>query len=128
MAERRGVVSFTVPDGREFHFPHFSSNFQIVSSNIPQFYPQFGPPGGRVAHTGRPWLRHWLSTGKDSICRNDLVLLGRATGRHMPCRIHCNDVGCMQKGNSDGSLIHCALLRAVERVTLLRFLFGMHLY
>ena len=37
-------------------FPQISINF---SSNFIYFLPHFGPPGGRVAHPGRPWLRHW---------------------------------------------------------------------
>ena len=35
--------------------PQISINF---SSNFTHFLPHFGPPGGRVAHPGRPWLRH----------------------------------------------------------------------
>ena len=38
-------------------FPQISINF---SSNFTYFLPHFGPPGGQVAHPGRPWLRHWL--------------------------------------------------------------------
>ena len=53
----RAVASLTVPGGQEFHFPHFSPKF---SSNFSHFLPHFGSPGGRVAHPGRPWLRHWL--------------------------------------------------------------------
>ena len=43
-----------------------SSTFLIFSSNFDQFFlkpyyflPHFGPPGGRLAHPGRPWLLHW---------------------------------------------------------------------
>ena len=39
-------------------FPQISINF---SSNFTYFLPHFGPPGGRVAHPGRPWLRHCQS-------------------------------------------------------------------
>ena len=39
-------------------FPQISINFFYFSSNFPCFLPHFGPPGGRVAHPGRPWLRH----------------------------------------------------------------------
>ena len=35
----------------------FPSFFSYFSSKIPHFCPQFGPPGGRVARPGRPWLR-----------------------------------------------------------------------
>ena len=41
-------------------FPEISINFSYFSSNFTFFLPHFGPPGGRVAHPGRPWLRHWL--------------------------------------------------------------------
>ena len=45
-------------------FPQISINFSyfilIFSSNLIHFLPHFGPPGGRVAHPGRPWLRHWV--------------------------------------------------------------------
>ena len=110
----RAVASLTVPGGQEFHFPHFSSNFDqfilgtgakfghtfglttcgrpqlklyllllfydlglrpfsgagrrklqpnlaptpYFSSNFTHFLPHFGSPGGRLAHPGRPWLRH----------------------------------------------------------------------
>ena len=39
-------------------FPHISIEHSYFSSNIPSFRPHFGPPGGRLAHPGRPWLRH----------------------------------------------------------------------
>ena len=38
-------------------FPQILINF---SSNFTYFLRHFGPPGGRVAHPGRPWLRHCL--------------------------------------------------------------------
>ena len=41
-------------------FPHPSFIFSHLSSIFPLFLPQFGSPGGRLAHPGRPWLRHWL--------------------------------------------------------------------
>ena len=37
----------------------FRSIFLIFSSNFTYFLPHFGPPDGRVAHPGRPWLCHW---------------------------------------------------------------------
>ena len=58
----RAVGSLTVPGGQEFHFPHFSQIliiFSYFSSNVSHFLPHFGSPGGRLAHPGRPWLRHW---------------------------------------------------------------------
>ena len=39
-------------------FPQISISFFYFSSNFTYFLPHFGPPGGRVAHPGRPWLRH----------------------------------------------------------------------
>ena len=61
----RAVASLAVPGGQEFHFPHFFLKFQSTFLIFPQtlliFLPHFGPPGGRVAHPGRPWLRHCLS-------------------------------------------------------------------
>ena len=58
----RAVPSLTFPGGQEFHFPHFflkiSIHFSYFSSNLTSFLPHFGPPGGRLAHPGRPWLRH----------------------------------------------------------------------
>ena len=65
----RAVASLTVPGGQEFHFPHFfqvSINFSYFSSNFTYFLPHFGPPDGRVAHPGRPWLCHW-SWGRERI-------------------------------------------------------------
>ena len=59
----RAVASLTVPGGQEFHFPHFFpkfwSFFSYFSSNFSHFLPHFGSPGGRLAHPGRSWLRHW---------------------------------------------------------------------
>ena len=40
-------------------FPQISINFSYFSWNFTYFLPHFGPPGGQVAHPGRPWLRHW---------------------------------------------------------------------
>ena len=40
-------------------FPQIWINFSYSSSNFTYFLPHFGPPGGQVAHPGRPWLRHW---------------------------------------------------------------------
>ena len=63
----KGVTSLTVPGGQEFHFPYFSIDYSYFPSNFPIFRPHFGPPDGRLAHPGRPWLRHWavpLSAGK----------------------------------------------------------------
>ena len=39
-------------------FPQISITFSYFSSNVPYFRPYFGAPGGRLAHPGRPWLRH----------------------------------------------------------------------
>ena len=69
----RAVASLTVPGGQEFRFkfPHFfpqiSINFSyFFPSNLTYFLPHFGPPGGRVAHPGRHWLRHCLK--KTNLC------------------------------------------------------------
>ena len=63
MALYRAVASLTVPGGQEFHFPHFflksRLSFLIFPQTFTHFLPHFGPSGGRVAHPGRPWLRHW---------------------------------------------------------------------
>ena len=61
----RDIAILTVPGGggQKFHFPHFSSTFHhcfLFFLKLSTFFcPHFGPPGGRVAHPGRPWLRHW---------------------------------------------------------------------
>ena len=39
-------------------FPQISINFSYFFSNFNYFLPHFGPPGVRVSHPGRPWLRH----------------------------------------------------------------------
>ena len=66
---RRAVASLTVPGGQEFHFPHFflksRLSFLIFPQTFTHFFPQFSPPGGRLAHPERPWLHHWT----DSILR-----------------------------------------------------------
>ena len=43
-------------------FPQILIKFSYFSSNFPHILPHFGPPGGRVVHPQRPWLRHWHST------------------------------------------------------------------
>ena len=40
-------------------FPQSLINSTYFSSNFTYFLPHFGPPGGRVTHLGRSWLRHW---------------------------------------------------------------------
>ena len=40
--------------------PQISINFSYFSSNFSYFLPHFGPPGGRLAHPERPWLRHCI--------------------------------------------------------------------
>ena len=40
-------------------FPQILINFSYFSSNFLHFLPHFDTPGGRLAHPGRPWLRHW---------------------------------------------------------------------
>ena len=50
----------------------FSCSFYHCSSNFPHFLPYFGLPGGRIAHPGRPWLRHWQRVnGPDNQVMND---------------------------------------------------------
>ena len=56
---------------REEHFlifPHYSVIFFHFSSICPHFLPQFDAPGGRLAHPGRPWLRHW-NQHQDSVTK-----------------------------------------------------------
>ena len=46
------------------HIFKYILNVFLTSNTYPNFtyfLPHFGPPGGRVAHPGRPWLRHWIS-------------------------------------------------------------------
>ena len=65
------ILDFTTEQGRsQPHSPgwarvplssiflKFWSVFSYFSSNFTYFLPHFSPPGGRVAHPGRPWLRH----------------------------------------------------------------------
>ena len=67
----RAVASLTVPGGQEFHFPHFflksRLSFLIFPQTFTHFLPHFGPPGGQVAHPGRPWLRQCM-TGYAPAC------------------------------------------------------------
>ena len=54
-------------------FPQISI---IFSSNFTHCLPHFGPPGGRVAHPGRPWLRHCTDTKYHHChCRNFYSIL-----------------------------------------------------
>ena len=59
----RAVASLAVSGGQEFHLPHFflksRLSFIIFPLTFTHFLPHFGPPGGRLAHPGRPLLRHW---------------------------------------------------------------------
>ena len=68
--DHRGTNSYTGPQpasqswvGKSSTFLIFAQiaiNFSYFSSNFAYFLRHFGPPGGRVAQTGRPWLRHCL--------------------------------------------------------------------
>ena len=54
----RAVASLTVPGGQEFHFPHFSSNFDkffLFFLKLFSFPSSFWPSR---PHPQRPWLRH----------------------------------------------------------------------
>ena len=58
----RAVASLTVPGGQEFHFLHFFLEFYQFFLKLIFFFifTLLCPPGGRVAHLGRPWLCHCL--------------------------------------------------------------------
>ena len=49
---------------RSWFFPQISINFSYFSSNFTYYLPHLGRPGGRVAHPGRPWLRHCFQASK----------------------------------------------------------------
>ena len=56
--------------GKSFTFLIFSSNFDqffLFFLKLYVFSSSFGPPGGRIAHPGRPWLRHWATVGRVAI-------------------------------------------------------------
>ena len=53
-------------------FPQILINFSYFSSNFTYFLPHFGPPGGWVAHPGRPWLRHWTHEPFDIIVQTEM--------------------------------------------------------
>ena len=60
----RAVDKLTVPGGQSKNIsstlPHFPKYFAYFSSICLEFFPHFGPPGGRLAHPGRPWLCHCI--------------------------------------------------------------------
>ena len=59
----RAVASLTVPGGKTstfLIFPQILINLTYFASKFSHFLPHFGPPDGRAAHPGRPWLRYWL--------------------------------------------------------------------
>ena len=41
------------------------SIFLIFPQTLLIFFPHFGSPGGRVAHPGRLWLRHWSKPNQE---------------------------------------------------------------
>ena len=55
---QQAVASLSLPGGQ---FSSFSCIFPHFPSIFLHFLPHFGLPGGRLAHPGRPWLRHWWS-------------------------------------------------------------------
>ena len=75
----QNMLSGAQPDsqpqvGKRGPFPHaFLYYFLPVFLNFHSFLPQFSPPGGRLAHPRRPWLRHCMlpsckqNTGKDTL-------------------------------------------------------------
>ena len=46
-------------------------SFLIFPQTFTHCLPHFGTPGGRVAHPGRPWLRHWSCSQSNKIARTD---------------------------------------------------------
>ena len=57
---------FFFPQSNFYHFFLFPQTFLI-------FFFHFSPPGGRLAHPGRPWLSLWLQS-QNHITINDLLL------------------------------------------------------
>ena len=59
-----GVARLSTPGGQERNIASIFSSFSYILSHFPSiclyFLLKFGPPGGRLAHLGRPWLRHWM--------------------------------------------------------------------
>ena len=62
----RAVASLIVPGWARVplssFFPQILIIYPIFPSNFTHFLPHFGSPGGRLAHPGRPWLRHCLGS------------------------------------------------------------------
>ena len=59
----RGVAILSTLGGQNRNFSSFFFYFLPFSSMIsPYFLCQFGPLGGRLAHPGNPWLRHWRTS------------------------------------------------------------------
>ena len=138
-AVNRDVASLTVSGGQEFHFPHFSSNSFHFSFNFPHFCPHFdfGPPGERA---GILWLYTTaVNYPKHSSC---MSCDGRATScKHILLHQNCKKLAATHHRPTIDHLTinklvntcivphgRLYVLRAVERVTLIRFLFGMHPY
>ena len=61
-------------EGRTIFLMHLCIIFSLFSLIFHSFLPQFSPPGGRLAHPRRPWLRHCMmlssceqNTGEDTL-------------------------------------------------------------
>ena len=127
----RVVACLTVRGGQEFHFRHFfSSDFtQFSSSNFLYFLPLFGPPGGRVAHPGRPWLCH---------CKRPMFVpclcccLGTSGNTPAPCFCEFYHVSscCLRSVCSVSSVLisHVHLAYKTHCDRLINYLFNVYLH
>ena len=98
-----------------------SINFSYFSTNVTYFLPHLSPLGGRVAHPGRPWLRHCSLTLTacylilDISCSICAAFWTRNTSFH--CQRRGQDKGGKKKGEGIGqstwgslTLIACNLI------------------
>ena len=71
----RAVASLTVPDGQEFHFPHFSSNFNHFFLKLYLFYSSF-------------WLSGWASCPPGKALTTPLISsLSKRTTNKQTCNL-----------------------------------------
>ena len=70
-------------------FPQISINFTYFSSNFTCCLPHFGPPGGRLAHPVRPWLRHCAPETSDHA---DREIFADVSGKERQGKLGNSDV------------------------------------
>ena len=87
-------------------FPEIWIKFSYFSSNFSHFLPHFGPPGGQVAHPGRPWLCHWKWPIHQILSHHSLFYITKYKASYEKESKSCNNIFVFK--------IHGVIARTIE--------------